>query len=75
MDNPQIIVVPQLRHCRRYKQSHASFEHALAHARHLRWLDFERGRDQAGRQVVIYYCLLHSAWHVGHQRAGVPLAH
>ena len=71
---PRIPVVPQRRRCWRDKLSHASFDDALAHAEHLRRLDRHRGLDRPDRCVVIYFCLLHQSWHVGHGRVGVPSA-
>ena len=66
-----IPVVPQRRRCWRSKLLHLNFDDALAHAKHLRWLDRQRGCDRSKRRVVIYYCPLHSAWHVGHERVSV----
>ena len=66
-----IPVVPQRRRCWRCKVSHLNFDDALAHARRVRWLDRKRGCDQSKRRVVIYYCPLHSAWHIGHEPVGV----
>jgi hypothetical protein len=66
--SPPIPVVPQRRRCWRYKLSHASFDDALAHARHVRWMDRQRGPDRSARRVVIYFCELHQSWHVGHDR-------
>jgi hypothetical protein len=71
----RIPVVPQRRRCWRYKLLHLSFAEALGHAKYLRWLDRQRGRDQCAQRVVIYFCTLHQAWHVGHdKRVGVPPA-
>lgn len=71
---PAIPVVPQQRHCWRYKVCHASFDGALAHAKHVRWLDGQRGHEASSRCVVIFWCTLHSSWHVGHQRVRVAPA-
>jgi hypothetical protein len=66
-----IPVVPQRRRCWQPRLLHLNFGDALAHAKHLRWLDRQRGCDRSKRRVVIYYCPLHSAWHVGHEPVSV----
>lgn len=74
MDQSSAIpVVPQRRRCRCRKLTHSSFDDALAHAKHIRWLDRKRGRERPARHVVIFFCSLHQAWHVGHDaRVDVP---
>jgi hypothetical protein len=67
-----IPVVPQRKRCFRCKTLHASFAAALAHAKHVRRRDRERGCDESKRRVVIYFCTTHQNFHVGHERVGVP---